>query len=190
MPKPANPVEFPKPQSGWSGNRFNISPKVALATIAKLWRPSGTTAMADAATLALVALRVVDRTTGSPYSADELLTNPTLVNPVLQSPIESTVVIGNTGTAQTISLVNGTVLYATLTGNCTFTMPIPSFGKSFTLILATGTGSFTSSFPTVNWPGGTPPTITAASGKVDILKFTSNPAGTAWYGTFTQNYTP
>ncbi|MEI6674445.1 MAG: hypothetical protein WCO57_04625 [Verrucomicrobiota bacterium] len=72
MAKPSNPLEFPAPQSAWTGNRFLIPVIRSMAKIAKLWRPQGSTCAVDSATLSLVALRVVDRVTGIPYSADEL----------------------------------------------------------------------------------------------------------------------
>jgi len=88
--------------------------------------------------------------------------------------------------AKTISLTNGTVQTCTLTNNCTFTMPTATAGKSFTLFLNTGAGSFTSTFTSVKWSGGTAPTITVTASKVDIISFVSD--GTSWYGAYSQNY--
>jgi hypothetical protein len=99
---------------------------------------------------------------------------------------ESVVVIGNSSTSKTIALTNGTVQTCTLTGNCTFTMPTATAGKSFTLFLSSGSGSFTATFTGVKWSGGTAPVITTTASKVDILSFISD--GTSWYGAFSQNY--
>lgn len=99
---------------------------------------------------------------------------------------EGVVAIGNSGTAKTIALTNGTVQTVTLTGNCTFTMPTAVAGKSFTLILSTGAGSFTSTFTSVKWPNNTAPTITTTASRWDILSFISD--GTNWYGNFAQAY--
>ena len=99
---------------------------------------------------------------------------------------EGVVAIGNSTTAQTISLTNGTLQTCTLTGNCTFTMPTVSAGKSFILILSTGAGSFTAIFTSVKWPGGTAPTITTTASRWDILTFVSD--GTNWYGNSAQAY--
>jgi len=99
---------------------------------------------------------------------------------------ESVVVIGNSSTSKTITLTNGTVQTCTLTGNCTFTMPTATAGKSFTLFLSSGSGSFTATFTSVKWSGGTAPVITTTASKVDILSFISD--GTYWYGAFSQNY--
>lgn len=119
---------------------------------------------------------------------DALASGGTLTNPTIKNYTESTVAIGNTGTAQTLALTNGTVQTATLTGNCTFTMPTPAAGKSFQLSLYTGAGSFTATFTSVKWPAGIAPTITVTAARMDLLTFTSD--GTNWYGSFAQNYTP
>jgi hypothetical protein len=100
--------------------------------------------------------------------------------------IEGVVAIGNSGTAQTLSLANGTLQTVTMTGNCTFTMPTAIAGKSFILILSTGAGSFTGTFTGVKWPNNTAPTITATASRWDIFTFVSN--GAAWYGTSAQAY--
>ena len=99
---------------------------------------------------------------------------------------EGVVAIGNSTTAQTISLTNGTLQTCTLTGNCTFTMPTAAAGKSFTLILSTGAGGFTAAFTGVKWGSGTAPTITVTATRWDILTFVSD--GTNWYGSFAQAF--
>ena len=100
---------------------------------------------------------------------------------------ETTVVIGNSSTSQTIAITTGTQVTCTLTGNCTFTMPTATAGKSFTLLLKTGAGAFTATFTGVKWPGATP-TITATASRMDIISFLAD--GVNWYGRITQNYTP
>jgi len=99
---------------------------------------------------------------------------------------ESVVAVGNSGASKTLSIASGTILTCTLTDNCTFTMPTIVAGKNFTVFLNTGAGNYTASFNGVLWNGGTPPTITITSNKVDILKFISD--GTSWYGSYSQNY--
>ena len=99
---------------------------------------------------------------------------------------ESVVVIGNSGTSQTLSLTNGTVQTCTLTGNCVFTMPSQAAGKSFTLFLNSGVGNYTASFSGVLWSDSASPTITTIPNKVDIFNFISD--GSYWYGSFSQNY--
>ena len=101
---------------------------------------------------------------------------------------ESVVAIGNSGTTQTLALTSGTVQTCTLTGNCTFTMPTATAGKSFVMLLRTGAGSFTATFTGVKWPGNVAPTITATAAKLEVLSFIAD--GTNWYGNISQNYTP
>ena len=97
--------------------------------------------------------------------------------------------VANTSTAITLDLANGTFQVLTLTGSPTITMPTAVAGKSFVVLLKTGTGSFTVTWSTVKWPGGTAPTITSTASKQDIFSFFSD--GTNWYGTTVgQNYTP
>lgn len=93
---------------------------------------------------------------------------------------------GNTGTSQTISISNSTIQTYTLTGNCTFTMPTADAGRSFTMFLKTGAGSYTASFTNVKWPQNSAPTITASGTRMDILTFYSD--GTNWYGNVAQDY--
>ncbi len=118
----------------------------------------------------------------------QTLSGKTLTNPTITNYTESVVAIGNTSTAKTIALTNGTVQTATLTGNCTFTMPTATAGKSFVLYLYTGAGSFTATFTSVKWSGSVAPTITTTAARMDILNFVAD--GASWYGTFSQNYTP
>jgi len=95
----------------------------------------------------------------------------------------------NSSTAITLTTANGTIQNITLTGTATITMPTAAAGKSFILYLRTGAGSYTVTWTTVKWPGGTAPTLTSTASKMDIYSFFSD--GTNWYGTTVgQNYTP
>ena len=116
------------------------------------------------------------------------LGNVTLVNTTVTNYTE-TPYTANSSTAITLALTNGTVQIITLTGNATITMPTAVSGKSFILFLRQdGTGSRTVTWSTVNWAGGTAPTITSTASKQDIYSFFSD--GTSWYGvTVGQNYT-
>jgi len=122
------------------------------------------------------------------YTGTETLTNKTLTNPTVTNYVESVVAIGNSSTSQTLSLTSGTVQTVTMTGNCTFTMPTATAGKSFILIaVQDGTGSRTATFTSVKWAGGTAPTLTttATTGR-DIFTFVAD--GTNWYGTVAQAF--
>jgi hypothetical protein len=127
-------------------------------------------------------LPIVQSGATTKVSANGLFNNPTVTNYT-----EAVVAIGNSGTAQTLALTNGTFQTCTLTGNCTFTMPTATAGKSFILLLTQdATGSRTAVFTSVKFPGGTAPTITVTAGKSDILTFVAN--GTSWFGSSSQNY--
>ena len=97
--------------------------------------------------------------------------------------------LGNTGTAQTINCSTGTVVTATLTGNCTFTLSTPnstaSRATSFTLILtndATAGRTVAFSGGTFKYPGGSVSRTTDANA-TDIWFFFSPDNGTTWYVT-------
>lgn len=114
------------------------------------------------------------------------LTTPIINNPTVTNYVESVVAIGNSSTSQTLSLTNGTVQTVTMTGNCTFTMPTATAGKSFILIISTGAGGFTGTFTSVKWPNNTAPTLTTTASCWDILTFVAD--GTNWYGNSAQAY--
>jgi hypothetical protein len=113
--------------------------------------------------------------------------NPTLSNPTVTNYTESVVSIGNSGTSKTISLTSGTFQTVTLTGNCTFTMPTATAGKSFILKVMSGTGGFAATFTGVRWSGGTAPTITTTASRYDLVSFVAD--GSAWSGSILQNFT-
>lgn len=123
-------------------------------------------------------------------SSTTTLTNKTIEAGTFTNGYTEETVTANTSTAYTIDLGNGTVQILTLTGNCTFTFPTATAGKSFILLLKQdGTGSRTATWPAgVKWPGGTAPTITSTASKLDKYIFTAD--GTNWYGSNAgQNYT-
>ena len=113
-------------------------------------------------------------------------TGSTVNNPTVTNYTESVVAIGNSGTAQTLALTNGTFQTVTMTGNCTFTMPPAAAGKSFVLIVYSGAGSFTGTFTSVKWSGGSAPTLTTTASKYDLLSFFSD--GTNWFGLSQLNF--
>lgn len=141
-------------------------------------------------------------TTDTQTLTNKTLTNPTVTtgtftNPTVTGYVESVVAIGTVNTSSTLLLTNGTVQTATLTAGatCVFTMPSPTAGTSFVLLLkqAASTGNGNATFTTngttpIKWSGLGAPTITATAGKMDILTFVSD--GTNWYGSYVQGYTP
>ena len=101
--------------------------------------------------------------------------------------------IGNTGTATTINLNNGTFVTATLTGNCTFTFTNPTPGaSSFSLFLTNdGTAGRSIVWPaSVKWPNNSVPLRTTAANATDVYTFFTLNSGTDWYGNLSlYNYT-
>lgn len=91
--------------------------------------------------------------------------------------------IGNVGATRTFDLAVANFFSATVNQASTFTFSNPpasgDFG-AFVMELTNG-GAFVVTWPaSVDWPGGTAPTLTA-SGK-DQLVFTTRDGGTNWYG--------
>jgi hypothetical protein len=116
-------------------------------------------------------------TTTEPVLSDKTISNATFTNGYTEESV-----VANSSTAYTILLSNGTVQFITMTGNCTFTFPTPSAGKSFSLSLKQdGTGSRLATWPgTVLWPFSVTPTLTTTANKTDRFVFTAD--GTNWFG--------
>lgn len=122
-------------------------------------------------------------------TATQTLTNKTVEAGTFTNGYTEEVATANTSTAYTIDLANGSVQILTLTGNCTYTFPTATAGKSFMLLqLQDATGSRTVTWPaSVKWPASTAPTITSTASKGDKFVFTAD--GTYWWGSVAgQNY--
>lgn len=119
------------------------------------------------------------------FSASVQFNDAMAVRPYFKDYAEVVNAIGGTGGGtQDIDLTLGNVVTATVdTSANTFTFSNPSASGrccSFTLILTNG-GSQTVNWPaSVDWAGGSAPTLTAAG--VDILEFVTVDGGTTWYG--------
>jgi len=107
------------------------------------------------------------------------------IRPEIKDYAETVNVLGDLGGGtDAIDITAGNVVTATVsTSTQTFTFTNPSAtGKacSFTLILTNG-GSQTVNWPSsVDWAGGSAPSLTSSG--VDVLTFTTVDAGTIWYG--------
>ncbi len=119
--------------------------------------------------------------TGAILCSDDILQRP-----ILKDYGEVHNALGDTGGGtDDIDLAAGNVVSATVsTGTQTFTFSNPTAsanGCSFTLLLTNGQSQGAITWPgSVDWAGGTAPTLTAAG--VDILVFTTIDGGTIWHG--------
>ena len=114
---------------------------------------------------------------GTLSMADNIISRPVLEDYAIQGSA-----IGNTGATQTFDLSTANFFSATLDQNCTFTFSNPpasgDFG-GFILELTNG-GAHTISYPSsVDFAGGTAPTLTASG--VDQLVFTTRDGGTTYF---------
>jgi hypothetical protein len=110
--------------------------------------------------------------------ADNLLTRPVFKDYAVEG-----VAIGNTGATRTIDLESGNFFSATLDQACVFTFSNPAASGDYCgfVFALTNGGSDTITWPaSVDWAGGTPPTLTASG--LDLLIFTSYDAGITWLG--------
>ena len=87
----------------------------------------------------------------------------------------------------TLDLSTGNVFQHTASGgNVTFVFsnpPASGSGGSFTLKWIQDSSDRTATWPgTADWAGGTAPTLTSGSGKVDMFTFVTFDAGATWYG--------
>jgi len=103
------------------------------------------------------------------------IANSTFINCKDQTHSNSTF-----GSSYTIDLNRGPMHLLTLTTSTTISMPPVSAGKSFTLIVNTGTGNYTVNWSGVTWPDAVPPVVTTTSNKNDVFSFVSD--GTNWFG--------
>jgi hypothetical protein len=158
---------------------------LGLTTLATTPPAANVATFLETPTSANLAAAVTDETgSGSLVLAQQpTITAATIAGATTESVFD----IGNSGTAVTLSLANGTFQRVTLTGNCTFTMPTAVAGQSFILQVRTGAGGFTGAFTSVRWSGGVAPIVTTTASRMDIVSFLSD--GTNWYGSSNPNFT-
>jgi hypothetical protein len=91
-----------------------------------------------------------------------------------------------TGTSTTIDLATATNFVHDLTGNTTYTFSNPATtgnASAFTLKIIQGSTARTITWPaSVDWAGGTAPTLTATNNGVDVFVFYTIDGGTTYYG--------
>jgi hypothetical protein len=90
------------------------------------------------------------------------------------------------GTTETLNLADGNVHDVTLDDDCTFTFSgtVASVACGFTLVLRQdATGSRLVTWPaSVDWPGGSAPTLSTGANDVDVFTFLTIDNGTTWFG--------
>ena len=118
--------------------------------------------------------------TGTIACADQLVARPEIKD------YSETKTALSAAASVAIDIENGNVFTITPDQNTTFTFTNPSpTGKScaFTLIWTQDSSDRTITWPgTVDWAGGSAPSVTSGSGKIDIYTFFTLDAGTIWYG--------
>lgn len=117
------------------------------------------------------------------WAANQNFADYLVQRPVLRDYAIEGSAIGNVGATRTFDLTVANFFSATLDQASTFTFSNPpgsgDFG-GFVLELTDG-GSDTITWPaSVDWPGGSPPSLTASG--VDQLVFTTRDGGTTWAG--------
>ncbi len=126
--------------------------------------------------------------TGITVDASNNVTFPDseLIRPKIKDYSEVPSTNAAAGATPDIDLEDGNVHDVTLTANATFTFsnPLAASGVSFTLLLRQdGTGGWTTTFPaSVDWAGGTAPTLTTTASGLDVLTFITVDGGTTWLG--------
>ena len=97
------------------------------------------------------------------------------------------------GVTYSPTITTGSVITATLLSStpCVITLPDPVSGQSFMIHLQQPSigAPTTASWVGVDWGDAGEPTITPTLGKMDILSFVSNQAGTKWFGSYIQGFT-
>ena len=95
---------------------------------------------------------------------------------------------GTAGAADTIDWNNGNKQRSTLDENVTYTFTDPPGPANLVLriIQDAGAGNTVTWPASVEWEGGTAPTISAGSNAIDIISLYHD--GTAYYGSFLQDF--
>lgn len=115
---------------------------------------------------------------GTLSAADNIINRPVLEDYAIQGSA-----IGNAGATRTFDLSVANFFSVTIDQATTFTFSNPPASGDFGAFVMeiTNGAAFVITFPaSVDWPGGTAPTLTAAG--VDQLVFTTRDAGTTWFG--------
>ena len=99
---------------------------------------------------------------------------------------EESTAVTSSSNAATLNLRDGSVFTHTLSENVTYTFSNPAasgYASSFTLKVTQDSSARTITWPgSVDWAGGTAPTLSTGSGDVDVFVFMTVDGGTTYYG--------
>ena len=123
---------------------------------------------------------------GGTMSGETIFADQLVTRPEIKDYSETYNASSGTGTVD-FDLETGNVFQHTASGgNVTFTFsnpPASGKGGSFTLKWIQDSSDRTATWPSsVDWAGGTAPTLTSGSAKVDMFTFVTFDSGTNWYG--------
>lgn len=158
---------------------------------------TGTQIVADATVAAALAAKAAlasptfTGTPAGPTAAAGTSTTQLATTAFVQAAVGASLFSANATGATTVDAANGAVQILTLTGNATFTLAAVAPGAAVTLTLILkqdATGGRTVTWPpTVDWGGGSAPTLSTAGDADDIVTlFTVDGGTTKWFG-FQQN---
>lgn len=117
-----------------------------------------------------------------------------LVRPMLKDFAALTQVVSSSGNTTTINIENGNSVVTTLTENTTIALANPTASDDLCQVIIKITqddagGAYTVAWPaSVDWGGGSAPTISTGNGAVDIVTLKTWDGGTTWYGDYVQAY--
>jgi len=121
--------------------------------------------------------------TGGITASSANLTNSLIVGGTTYIKASAEAIITNATVTGTVNVDWGVTSISsyTLTGSPTFTFSGASTGQTMTFFLTQGgSGSYTVTWPTMRWSGGTAPTLTTTVGKMDIITIFYN--GNQYFG--------
>ena len=99
---------------------------------------------------------------------------------------EESTAVTSSSNAATLNLRDGSVFTHTLSEDVTYTFSNPAasgYASSFTLKVTQDSSARTITWPgSVDWAGGTAPTLSTGSGDVDVFVFMTVDGGTTYYG--------
>ena len=99
---------------------------------------------------------------------------------------EESTAVTSSSNAATLNLRDGSVFTHTLSEDVTYTFSNPAasgYASSFTLKVTQDSSARTITWPgSVDWAGGTAPTLSTGSGDVDVFVFMTVDGGTIYYG--------